>query len=82
MATNFGLSQFWKTTPLVISQIKRGLNMFCSGVIVFLPSLATMLHTTVQTLSMVMGLGMLAFNSIGSMFGVVNGSNPPNNATP
>ncbi len=66
----FGFGQIAAQTPKTISLIKRALNFFSGGVIVFLPQIASLFHTSVDTLTTIMGIALLAINTVGIMFGV------------
>lgn len=67
---HFGFAQIANATPAIIGRAKRALNFFSAGVITFLPFLATQLGTTTDTLATWMGIFMLSFNSLATMFGV------------
>lgn len=68
--TQFGFGQIMSETPHAIKNIRKGLNFFSGGVITFLPTIADMIHTPITTLTTIMGLFMLGFNSLSAMFGV------------
>lgn len=72
----FGIGQIGERTPKFISALKRALNFFSGGVVVFLPQIAAFLHTSVDSLTMVMGLFILLVNTVGIMFGVDPDSKP------
>lgn len=72
----FGFGQIGADTPKVISLIKRALNFFSGGVVVFLPQIATLFHTSVDTLTTVMGIAILLINTVGIMFGVDPDASP------
>src|SRR5690242_12502244 len=66
----FGFGQIGEATPKIISTIKRALNFFFAGVVVFLPAIAAQFHTTVDNISTILGITMLFINTVGIMFGV------------
>lgn len=65
----FGVNQIGEKTPKFISALKRALNFFSGSVVVFLPQIATFTHTTIDTLTTIMGLFILVVNTVGIMFG-------------
>lgn len=67
---NFGMNQIGKETPMVIRRVKSGLNFLTGGIVVFIPQLATSLHTSVDNVTLVVGLVSLAINGLAIMFGV------------
>lgn len=69
-SVKFGFGQIGQATPKIISTIKRGLNFFFAGAIIFLPAIATQFNTTVENISNIFGITMLAVNTIGIMFGL------------
>ncbi len=73
----FGFGQIANATPAIIGRIKRGLNFFSGGVVIFLPAIAQQLGTTTDTLATWMGFFILTFNSIATMFGVQLGESQP-----
>ncbi len=66
----FGFGQIFKDTPHFIKQIRKALNFFIGGVVTFLPFIAKWLHTDIESLTTIMGLGLLGVNSIAAFFGV------------
>jgi len=66
----FGLSHLDSATPAIIGRIRKGLNYFTGGIVIFIPFLADNLKTTVETLTTWIGIFMLSFNALAEMFGV------------
>lgn len=66
----FGLGQIASQTPKTISLIKRALNFFFGGIVVFLPQLSNAFNIPIDTFTLVMGIIMLFVNTVGIMFGV------------
>jgi hypothetical protein len=66
----FGFGQIGNDTPKIISTIKRALNFFFGGAIIFLPAIATQFHTTTDNVTTIFGITMLMVNTVGIMFGV------------
>jgi hypothetical protein len=69
----FGLSQFEKQTPIVISNIKRAINTFMGGVITFMPFIESHTSLSYTDISAIAGITLLAVNTLGSLFGVTEG---------
>lgn len=69
----FGLSQLSKQTPVVISNIKRAINTFMGGVITFMPFIQAHTGLSYGDISAIAGITLLAVNTLGSLFGVVEG---------
>lgn len=72
----FGLSQMLKATPTIIGRIKRALNFFSGGIVLYLPQIAIILHTTTDDLAWKIGLFILFFNTFLLMFGVDTTGSP------
>lgn len=66
----FGVGQIGKATPQIISTIKRALNFFFSGMIIFLPAIAEQFNTSVDSIAMIFGIIMLFVNTLGVMWGI------------
>jgi hypothetical protein len=66
----FGFGQIGNATPQIINTIKRALNFFFGGAIIFLPAIASQFHTTTDNIATIFGVVMLFVNTIGIMFGV------------
>ena len=69
----FGLSQFKKQTPIIISNIKRAINTFMGGVVTFMPFIQAHTGLSYTDLSAIAGITLLAVNTLGSLFGVTEG---------
>lgn len=72
METNikFGLGQMRVASPAFIGRAERALAVFSAGVVMYLPTIATKLHTTVDDITFWLGLSMLVLTTVASMFGV------------
>ncbi len=66
----FGISQITKTTPLIISRVKRAINFFIAGVVTFFPFVSKLTGIPMDDLSQIVGLFALFVNSFGVMFGI------------
>ncbi len=66
----FGIGQIQNVTPLHIKNVRKALNFFSGGVVTFLPAIAGWLNTTTDNLATIMGIVILAGNTLSSMFGV------------
>lgn len=66
----FGISQITKQSPLVISRLKRALNFFSFGVLVYSPIMCDKLGMDFEEFTMWLGFWGLLLNTIGIMFGV------------
>lgn len=73
----FGFGQIGADTPKTISLIKRALNFFFSGIVAFLPAISDALKVPIVTFTTIIGIIMLAVNTVGIMFGVDPDSQPP-----
>jgi uncharacterized Fe-S cluster-containing radical SAM superfamily protein len=47
----FGFGQIGNATPQIINTIKRALNFFFGGAIIFLPAIASQFHTTTDNIA-------------------------------
>lgn len=65
----FGFNQMWKPTPTIVGRIKRALNFFSAGILLYLGFFADKLKVTAEDLSTYMGIFMLFFNTVLLMFG-------------
>lgn len=66
----FGPTQITNQTPLVIKRTKNALNFMAGAIVIYVPELTAMFHTTPNRINFIIGASILAVNVVGIMFGV------------
>lgn len=67
---NFGVTQWSKTLPPIVKNIKAAATYFLAGVVAFTPILAPKFSLSAEDFAMWCGLGILSVNGFAKLFGV------------
>lgn len=67
---NFGLTQWAKTVPKIVKNIRNALIGFLSGITAFTPLIVKYLNIPAEDFAMICGASSLVVISVAQMFGV------------